>query len=392
MDVLRSTSKRKVYNCARQSGKSTVAAIKALHRAVFYPRSMVILLSPSQRQSSELFRKVTDLLAKMPDPPELLEDNKLSLTVANGSRIVSLPSNEKTIRGYSAVDLIIEDEASRVDDDIYAAIRPSLAVSNGEYDMLSTPKGKRGHFYEAWSSEDWERVQFTAEDNPRISEDFLKQERAALGSRMFAQEYECVFLEDMEGGMFQRQWFKLTDDYPRDARPVRFWDKAATEPKAGTDPDYTAGCKMYAKGGQFWVVDMRHARLTPKGNEDLIRTTAELDGVRVPIRMEEEGGSSGKDTTDHYARSVLAGYDFKGVRATGSKVERAAPLSAAAEAGNLFVVRGPWDYQGFIDECCAFPNPEVHDDQVDAASGAHRELTLTANANPNRFLKYASAR
>jgi predicted phage terminase large subunit-like protein len=394
VDVLRSTSKRKVYNCARQSGKSTVAAIKALHRAVFYPRSMVILLSPSQRQSSELFRKVTDLLAKMPDPPELLEDNKLSLTVANGSRIVSLPSNEKTIRGYSAVDLIIEDEAAAVPDEIYAAVRPMLAVSNGEYNMLSTPRGKRGHFYDAYGGGEWESVTITAAQNARVSAEFLASERKELGSRLFSQEYECAFVEDQEGGVFRREWFadKIVDSHPKGIKMVRRWDRAATEPKDGSDPDYTAGCLMGVHDGRFYVIDMQHFRATPKGNEDAIKTTADLDGVRVPVRMEEEGGSSGKDTIDHYARHVLQGYDFKGVRSTGSKVDRAGPFSAACEAGNVYLVRGAWDLKGFVDELCAFPNDEVHDDRVDAAAGAHYDLTIGMKGDPSRFLKYASAR
>jgi predicted phage terminase large subunit-like protein len=389
--VLRSPAKRKVFNCARQSGKSTVAAIKALHRALFYPGALIILLSPSLRQSSELFRKVTDLLDRLPERPELTEDNKLSLTTATGSRIISLPSNERTIRGYSAVDLVIEDEAAAVPDEIYTAVRPMLAVSNGEYCQLSTPRGKRGHFWEAWSSDEWEKVMITAADNPRISAEFLAAERAALGSRMFAQEYECAFLEEQEGGMFQRQWFAnaLVDDWPRDARTVRYWDRAATEATDGKDPDYTAGCLMAAKDGRYWIIDMQHARLTPKGNEDLIAATAARDGTITAVRMEEEPGSSGKDTIDHYARRVLTGYDFRGVRATGSKSERAAPFSAACEAGNVLIVRGPWDYQGLIDELCAFPRGP-HDDRVDAASGAFSELARRSDTS--RFLRYASRR
>ena len=391
--VLRSPAKRKVFNCARQSGKSTVAAIKALHRAIYRPRSMILLISPSLRQSAELFRKVRDAYDALPDDarPELVEDNKLSFTTATGSRIVSLPSNERTIRGYSAVDLIIEDEAASVSDDIYTAVRPMLAITDGEYNMLSTPRGRRGHFWEAWSSDEWERVMITAAENPRISEEFLAAERAALGSRMFAQEYECVFLEEQEGGMFQRQWFAnaIVDDWPRDARTVRYWDRAATEATDGNDPDYTAGCLMAAKDGRYWIIDMQHARLTPKGNEDLIAAIAARDGTGTSIRMEEEPGSSGKDTIDHYARRVLVGYDFRGVRATGSKVERAAPFSAACEAGNIMIVRGPWDYNDFIDELCAFPRG-LHDDRVDAASGAFSELAR--RSDPSRLLRYASRR
>jgi len=392
--VLQSPGKRKVFNCARQSGKSTVAAIKALHRAIFYQNSLIILLSPSQRQSSELFRKVTDLFKTLPneDRPTLVEDNKLSLTMTNGSRIVSLPSNERTIRGYSAVDLVIEDEAAAVPDDIHKAVRPMLAVSNGEYCQLSTPRSKSGHFWDAWNSPEWEKVTFTAADNHRITKEFLDGERQDLGSRIYAQEYECVFVEDQEGGLFKRDWFRLVDDYPKLARRVRFWDKAATEEGKGDDPDYTAGVLMCEKDGQFWIIDCRRGRYSPKGNKDLIGQTASLDEVRTHVRMEEEGGSSGKDTTDDYARTVLVGYAFKGIRSTGSKYERAEPFAAAVEAGNVMIVRGEWDYTGFIDRLCAFPNKKVKDDEVDAAAGAFNELAHSIRAGDEPSIEQASVR
>src|SRR5262249_34787784 len=153
-----SESPRILLNCSRQSGKSTSTAALALYGALHKPKTLTLLISPSQRQSSELFRKVQDFLAMLPVKPEMDEDNKLSLQFANKSRIVSLPGNEATIRGYSAASLIIMDEASRIPDSIYGAIRPMLAVSKGRLIIMSTPFGRRGFFYEAWQSKDaWER-------------------------------------------------------------------------------------------------------------------------------------------------------------------------------------------------------------------------------------------
>ena len=124
-EALRWAGKRLMLNCCRQAGKSTIASILALHRALYYPGALVLLVSPSLRQSGELFRKVADLLAQLDHKPELTEDNRLSLRLANGSRVISLPSKEGTIRGFSGVDLIIEDESSRVPDELYRAVRPS---------------------------------------------------------------------------------------------------------------------------------------------------------------------------------------------------------------------------------------------------------------------------
>ena len=200
--VLRWSGKGLLLNCSRQSGKSTTAASLALDRAKFFPSSLVLLISPSQRQSSELFRKVQEFLKSLPadQQPKLIEDNKLSLTLRNKSRIVSLPGKEGTIRGFSGADLIIEDEAARVPDELYIAVRPMLAVSGGRIILMSTPFGKRGHFFKEWTEggDTWERIMITAHDCPRISPEFLEEERQALGEWWFKQEYLCEFVETVD--------------------------------------------------------------------------------------------------------------------------------------------------------------------------------------------------
>ena len=197
--VLRSSGKRLLLNCSRQAGKSTTAAILGLHRTFFYPHSLVLLVSPSLRQSGELFRKVTDLLDHLAEKPRKTEDNRLSFTLSNGSRIVSLPGTEETIRGFSGASLIIEDEAARCDDALYFSIRPMLAVSGGRLVLMSTPFVKRGHFFEAWESgTEWERTRIPATECPRISAEFLKGEREAIGEWWFAQEYMCEFVQTID--------------------------------------------------------------------------------------------------------------------------------------------------------------------------------------------------
>jgi hypothetical protein len=161
-------------------------------------------VSPTLRQSGELFRKVQDFLTLLPVRPALVEDNKLSLQLANGSRIVSLPAVESNIRDFSGASLIIEDEASRVDDDLFFATKPMLAVSGGRHILMSTPYGPHGHFYEMWENggEDWERVRVTASDCPRIPASFLEQERRTMPQRWYDREYNCLFT-DVEGAVFR---------------------------------------------------------------------------------------------------------------------------------------------------------------------------------------------
>lgn len=212
--VLRWSGKRLLLCCARQTGKSTVTAILALHRALFYPSSLVLLVSPSLRQSSELFRKVLSFYRQLNQaiPPEA--ESSLRLELKSGSRIVSLPGKESTIRGFSGAALIIEDEAARVPDDLYYTIRPMLAVSGGRLILMSTPFGKRGHFFKEWTEggDTWERIMVKATDCPRISPEFLEEERQALGDWWFQQEYLCEFVEPVDQLFFYEQAMAALSD------------------------------------------------------------------------------------------------------------------------------------------------------------------------------------
>jgi hypothetical protein len=191
--LLRNPGKQIILNVCRQGGKSTTVAALALHTALHDPGALVLLVSPSQRQSKELFTKVMQFLRSM----ELDEDNRLSATLKNGSRIVSLPGDSKTIRGFSAPSLVIEDEASYVSDEVYTAIRPMLAVSCGRLILMSTPAGRRGHFFQVWDEGvGWERIKITGAECPRIAKEFLEQEERELGPLLFQQEYCGVFNAD----------------------------------------------------------------------------------------------------------------------------------------------------------------------------------------------------
>lgn len=197
-DLLRSDARQIIILASRQSGKSTTTAILAAHRAAFVGDSLVLLLSPSLRQSAELYRKVRDILVALGEAaPPATETSALRVALSNGSRIVCLPGKEATIRGFSAPALVIEDEASRVPDDLYMALRPMLATSGGRVILLSTPWGKRGHFFHEWSEggTGWHRTMVTAEQCPRIDATWLAAERAAIPDFIYRQEYGCAFVE-----------------------------------------------------------------------------------------------------------------------------------------------------------------------------------------------------
>src|SRR5215218_7458167 len=117
-DSLRSTSKRVLLNCCRQSGKSTMTGLIALHRALYRPGSLILCLAPALRQSQELFGKILTFYRALNRPVPAQTERKLSLELENGSRIVTLPGTDKTIRGFSGAALLIVDEASRVEDEL----------------------------------------------------------------------------------------------------------------------------------------------------------------------------------------------------------------------------------------------------------------------------------
>lgn len=205
--VLQSTARRGILKCSRQWGKSTVAALKALHTALRIEKATVLVMSPSGRQSKEFVGKVEEFVKAMGLQVKRNRGNDMSVELPNGSRIVGIPGVEATMRGYSAVDLLIVDEAARVMDRQYYAAGPCLAVKNGAMWLLSTPFGARGFFWKEWERQDsgWEKIAATAEECARISPEFLAMEKQRIGLEWYRQEYLCEFV-GVEGGSFREEW------------------------------------------------------------------------------------------------------------------------------------------------------------------------------------------
>jgi hypothetical protein len=202
--LLRSDAPRVLMNVSRQAGKSTAAAVVGLHRALYHAGSLVLVLAPAERQAKETFGKMASFYHALGHPIPADSYRKLGLALANGSRIEALPGTEKTIRGFSGVDLLLVDEASRIEDVLYHAVRPMLATSSGRLVLLSTPAGRRGVFFEEWTEGDgsaWERYEVRAEECERIPPSFLEEERRELPAWIYRQEYECSF-EDTEDQLF----------------------------------------------------------------------------------------------------------------------------------------------------------------------------------------------
>jgi hypothetical protein len=202
IDVITGDHQRLLLNCSRQAGKTSVVAILGLVEAMLRPMTRILLLSRSLRKSREMFRLMVHY-HRMTGSISLKRQTADELEFLNDSRIVCMPCREDTIRGIAHIDILVIDEAARVPDDLYRAVRPMLAVSGGRLIALSTPYGKRGWFHDAWSrgNTDWHRIQVTAAQCPRITPEFLDEERRALGESWFRQEYFCSF-ESVEGVVY----------------------------------------------------------------------------------------------------------------------------------------------------------------------------------------------
>lgn len=223
-DVLVSPSRYILLNCARGAGKSTVASLVGLHTAIYRGPCLVLFMSASQDQSSELFRNTMAYYRNI-NPEGLVQDSAQRATLPNGSRLISLPASEKSARGYHGVACTIVDEAARVPDEMVAAIRPSsITVEDARFLALSTPHGRRGWWWEAWISEDprWKRVRVTGDQITRFPPGRLEEERNDLGEWKYRQEFGCEFV-DSETQFFSSQTIEKA--FNPDVMPL--WSAAA---------------------------------------------------------------------------------------------------------------------------------------------------------------------
>ena len=219
------------------------------------------------------------------------------------------------------------------------------------------------------------------EDNPSLDRaEYEKSLEAIRDPVLRAQLRHGDWTIRPAGKLFKREWFQVVDAVPEGLKWVRYWDMAATEEdkKKKNDPDWTAGAKVAvqkAKDGAqaIWIADVRRIRARPAGVESFVRNTAIEDGRNIPVWIEQEPGSSGVNVIDNYVRRILFGWNVRGDKVTGPKVERWRPLSSQAEAGNVHLLRGAWN-SWWLEEANASPQEGVHDDGLDAVAGALDKL------------------
>jgi len=340
-DLLNDKSRRILLNCHRQSGKSTLVAIKALHRALFWDDQLIILVSPVLEQSSELLLKIKKYIQNIPQYKDRVNvNNQLSLSFDNGSRIKTLPASNWNIRGSTA-NLIIVDEAAGIPDEIFGVLTPMLLTTKGQMIVLSTPRGKHGKFYEYYADDHWKHYEVRVSDNPRMQTDdmksFLESELRQNGSRMYGQEYECEFLGNLDAGRVRRSWWRYYDindltNMMRQSIDIYIsWDTASKDREIN---DYTVGSVWLKMQDNHYLIDMFCAKvLFP----ELVREVENLNDRYNPTMNIIEDKASGialiQQLREKHPNMNIRPYN-PGKMDKSQRVDIATP---AIEAGHVFL-------------------------------------------------------
>ncbi|HEY3744591.1 MAG TPA: terminase family protein [Bryobacteraceae bacterium] len=198
MLVLESTARRVVLNCSRQWGKTTVTATKVVHLAVTRPGMGALIVCENLGQTGEFFAKIDAFLGRLGIGVRGEPGKRMGRRLGNGSRIVGIAAREAAVRGYTA-DFVFLDEAARIPDEVIDAFAPVIAVRKGDWWMASTPRGKRGRFWEAWAygeGADLLKVSAKGSECSRIGPEFIERMRLEKGDAYVRQEFECEFVEN----------------------------------------------------------------------------------------------------------------------------------------------------------------------------------------------------
>jgi len=291
-------------------------------------------------------------------------DTKLSVQFSNGSRVLALPGSEKTIRGISAVTLLVLDEAARIPDDLYGAVRPMLAVSKGRLILLSTPFGEQGFFASTWAHpEGWQQFEIPWEKCPRISSDFIEEEIRERGNAWVQQEYCCKFIA-AGATRIRREWLKYEDHVPQGTQISMGIDLAISEKSTA---DYTAACVLGRDGsGNLHVLEVARTRASFSQQIDFIKQLADkwqpyvvgIEDVQYQKAMVQQ-------------ISAQTSLNVRGIRPDKDKVSRFAPLEGRYELGQIYHTRAL--DPAFESELLSFPMGQ-HDDFIDAMSVAFAAL------------------
>lgn len=375
-----------VVEASTKAGKTLGCIIWIHEQAALHgkPNRNYWWVAPAYPQAKIAFRRLKAYL-----PPESYSSNEaeVTITLRNGAVIwFKSGDNPDALYGEDVYAAVV-DEATRVKPDSWHALRTTLTATKGPVRIIGNVKGNRNWAYKlaryAETTDDpaYHYAKLTAYDAAEaeaytgVTMAEIKDAEAVLPPDVFKELYLA------EPAAISEAFFNVTaaavvDDWPRHARVCRAWDLAASEKVRA---DYTAGVKMAHDGTTAWIVDVVRVRVAPDQVDETILRTAVADGPNCVQAIEEEKGAAGKVLSASLARALRGSNAgrVESVPVSGSKIARAFPFASAWNAGRVNLVKADWN-QHLLDEFDAFPDGDMHDDQVDAAAYAFNHLAPSA--------------
>ena len=388
-----------LYGGAAGGGKSDYLLMGAL-QYVDVPNYAALILRrtfPQLSQSDGLLERAADWLTGKAEGTDSISGLPTKWTFPSGATLtLAHCQHDKDRFNFQggAWQFIGFDELTQFSSRIYLYLFSRLRRTT----VISVPLRMRGASNPGGVGHDWVKARFIDQegflpsqakavflpsklsDNPHLDREAYEESLSHLASTDRAQLLEGDWDVRPEGGRFKREWFgPALDITPKCRNRVRRWDIAATEPRPGTDPDWCIGLQLDrdAKSDFEYVQDVIRVRTSPANVENLIVDTAKRDGPDIRVRIEQEPGSAGKLVISTFQR-LLPGFDVQGIPSTGDKLVRALPAIAYAERGRIKLKKAPWN-EAFLRELERYtgdPSEDVHDDQVDALSGSHRDVNF----------------
>lgn len=383
--ILLSPARFKVIVCGRRWGKTALGLMATLkgHGATRGQRRGAIdggniwWIAPTYKVASKIWR---DLKRATKDAYTAKNEVERRIELPCGGSVTVHSADDPGTLVGDGLDGVVIDEAAKVHRDAWGeSVRPALADRLGWAIFIGTPKGNNWFrevfdVADADSSLEWARWQRPTSDNPIIRPSEIDAMRREMTGTKAAQEIDAIFVGD-QGLLFPRDKAVIVDAAPTTfEKLVRYWDKAGSD----TDGDFTAGVLMgKTVDGLYYVLDVVHGRWQPFDRNNAMRQTCEMDALRhrVSLWIEREPGNGGKESAQISVRD-LAAYGPQTETPTNNKVVRAEHFAAQWQGGNVRILRAAWNAK-YIDELAAFPDEDMHDDQVDASSGAFNKLVLS---------------
>ena len=385
-----------VIEASTKSGK-TVGCIIWIHEmaALFGRRGRHFWwVAPTAGVAKIAFRRLKFFL-----PLGSYESNETERTVTlrNGATIWFKSAERADLLYGEDVYAAVIDEATRVSEEAWIAVRSTLTATRGPCRIIGNVKGKRNWCYrlarraEAGKSSNMHYAKLTVWDAVAAG---IFPEAEALDAKDLLDEATFAELYLAEAGdteilYFDVSKFRVASSWPAGTRKVcRAWDFAASEPKPGRDPDYTVGAKLAIAGDDVYVVDLVRGQWSPDESVQKVKEVAASDGRKCKQIIEEEYGAAGKILVAQFAdmlRAVDGAGKVEGAKPSGGKTVRAYHFAAKVNAGRVHLVAPPGWHSAFIAEADDFPDVE-HDDQIDAAAHAFNYLAPASAAPRVRFL------